>query len=95
MQDGKILRVGFVVAEEHCEREPAQEVGDRPLMPLERAEELGEPVRARAMGVTRRFRVLKLGVVVNPVQAERLGGVLLVDERDRLAADNPVVALDD
>jgi len=34
-------------------------------------------------------------VVVNPVQAERLGGVLLVDERDRLAADNPVVALDD
>ncbi len=93
VQDGEILRMGVVVAEEHCEREPAQEVGNRPLMPLERAEELGDPVRARATGVTRRFRVLKFGVVVHPVQAERLGGVLLVDERDCLAADNPVVGV--
>ena len=95
VQDGQVLRMGVVIAQEHGECEPAQEVGDRPPLPLQRAEELGDPVRARAMGVTRRVRVLELRVVVDPVEAECLSSVLLVDQRDRLTVDSPVVALDD
>jgi len=47
------------------------------------------------MGVTRRTRVLELRVVIDPVEAECLSSVLLVDQRDRLAVDSPIVALDD
>ena len=39
------------------------------------------------MGVTRRIRVLELCVVIDPVEAECLGSVFLVDQRDRLAVD--------
>jgi hypothetical protein len=46
VQDGDILRVGVVVAQEHGEREPAQEVGNWPPLPLKRAEELGDPLCA-------------------------------------------------
>jgi hypothetical protein len=34
-------------------------------------------------------------MLIDPVKAEGLRGVLLVYERDRLAIDNPVVTLDD
>jgi hypothetical protein len=34
-------------------------------------------------------------MVIDRVEGERLGSILLVDERDRLAMDNPVVAFDD
>src|SRR6185437_940960 len=61
---------------------------------LERAEELRNPVRAQPPGVAWRVRVLKLRVVVDPVEAKGLSGVLLVGERDRLTVDGPVVALD-
>ena len=89
------LRVRIVVAEEHREREPAQEVSNRLPLPLEGAEELGDPVGARAVGVARRVGVLEFRVLIDPVEAERLGSVLLVNQRDRLAVDGPVVALDD
>jgi hypothetical protein len=95
VQDGEVLGMGVVVAEERGEREPAQEIGDRPALSLKRAEELGDPVCARAAGVTRRIRVLELRVLIDPVEAERLGRVFLVNQRDRLAVDSPVVALDD
>jgi hypothetical protein len=51
---------------------------------LERAGELGDPVGAGAAGVARGGGVLGLGVLAGPVEAECLGGVLLVDQRDRL-----------
>ena len=62
---------------------------------LKRVEELGDPVCAQAAGVARRVRVLELRVLIDPVETERLGGVLLVDQRDGLAVESPVVALDD
>ena len=34
-------------------------------------------------------------MVIDPVEAQCLSGVLLVDQGDRLAVDSPVVALDD
>ena len=45
------------------------------------------------MGVAWRIRVLKFRMLIDPVEAEGLGRVLLVYKRDRLAVDNPVVAL--
>ena len=53
VQDGEVLRVCVVVAEEDSEREPAEEVGDRLPLPLERAEEFGDPVRAGTTRVAR------------------------------------------
>lgn len=68
MQDGQILRVGIVVAEQHREREPAQQVSDRLPFPLEGSEELGGPVRSRAVGVARSVGVLELRVFIDPVE---------------------------
>ena len=93
MEDGEVLGVGVVVAEKDREGEPAQEVSDRLPLPLERAEEFGDPVGARTTGVTGSSRVLELRVVIDPVDAERLGRILLVDERDGLAVDSSVITM--
>lgn len=45
------------------------------------------------MGVVRRFGVLELRVFIDPIEPECLGSILLMNQRDLLAVDDPVVAL--
>lgn len=95
VQDADVFCVGVVVAEKNSEREPAEEVGNRVPLALERAEEFRDPVSAQPTGVTRHLGVLKLRVLIDPVEAKGLCSILLVYERYRLAVYNTVVALDD
>jgi MmyB-like transcription regulator ligand binding domain len=95
VENAEVLGVGVNVTEEHREGEPAQEIGHRMPLALEGSEELGDSVGARAPGVARGLRILELRVVVHPVETERLGGVLLMDQRDSLPVHGAVVALDD
>src|SRR5262249_50896621 len=81
--------------EKHGKREPAQQVGNRLPFPLQGAKKFGEPVGTGAVGVARRVGILELRVFIYPVEPERLGSVLLMNQCDRLAVDDPVVALDD
>jgi hypothetical protein len=43
----------------------------------------------------RRVRVLELRVFIDPVEPKCLSSILLMNQRDLLAVDLPVVALDD
>jgi hypothetical protein len=45
--------------------------------------------------ITRRTWILELRMLIDPVEAQCLSSVLLMDQGDRLAVDSPVVALDD
>jgi hypothetical protein len=84
MQDGQILSVRIVVSEQHREREPAQQVSDRLPFSLERLKKLGEPVGTRTVRVARSVMVLELRIFIDPVEPERLGSVLLMNQPDRL-----------
>ncbi len=95
MQYGQILRVGIVIADQYRECEPAQQIRDRPPFPLEGTKNLGKPVGTRSVGAAGSIGVLKLRVLIDPVEPERLGSVLLMNQRDRLTIDDPVVPLDD